>query len=344
MPISGLLTFWKGRERMVLNTVIALTTIFSQQAFSFFTFKCPCKTTLNLYYALSFIAVPALVLLILGYAINNMTWKLIMSFGYGTQLKLNSCKLICFVLLSVTGRAVIAPVTWVAVTLLNGLYYQCGMSEFLSVSSWNVFQNLTLRERKDILARFPCPKVSIKKIHNISEIRNEANRILLYQSQSTELLILTYGSLVAQLCEDCEKDEDINKELDKMGRNIGTRLVEDFLARSNVAQCRNFYETAEVIAKVAFKMYLGVTPRVTFWGQTGDDCSLFLEKNPLISCVEIPEKHSCLLYSNMICGILKGALKMVRLQVDVQLLQDSAKDGKMLQTFNQYSSQTKVEK
>ncbi|XP_048387853.2 trafficking protein particle complex subunit 3-like isoform X4 [Stegostoma tigrinum] len=146
---------------------------------------------------------------------------------------------------------------------------------------------------------------------------------------STELLILTYGSLVAQLCEDCEKDEDINKELDKMGRNIGTRLVEDFLARSNVAQCRNFYETAEVIAKVAFKMYLGVTPRVTFWGQTGDDCSLFLEKNPLISCVEIPEKHSCLLYSNMICGILKGALKMVRLQVDVQLLQDSAKDGKV---------------
>ncbi|XP_048387851.1 calcium homeostasis modulator protein 4-like isoform X3 [Stegostoma tigrinum] len=199
MPISGLLTFWKGRERMVLNTVIALTTIFSQQAFSFFTFKCPCKTTLNLYYALSFIAVPALVLLILGYAINNMTWKLIMSFGYGTQLKLNSCKLICFVLLSVTGRAVIAPVTWVAVTLLNGLYYQCGMSEFLSVSSWNVFQNLTLRERKDILARFPCPKVSIKKIHNISEIRNEANRILLYQSQVAGWILIASVTIIAFL-------------------------------------------------------------------------------------------------------------------------------------------------
>ncbi|XP_043540793.1 trafficking protein particle complex subunit 3-like isoform X4 [Chiloscyllium plagiosum] len=146
---------------------------------------------------------------------------------------------------------------------------------------------------------------------------------------STELFILTYGTLVAQLCEDYEKDEDINKQLDKMGRNIGMKLVEDFLARSNIAQCRNFYETADVIAKVAFKMYLGVTPRVTFWSQAGDDCSLFLEKNPLLGYVEIPEKHSCLLYSNMICGILKGALKMVRLQVDIQLLQDLVKDDKV---------------
>ncbi|XP_067874561.1 trafficking protein particle complex subunit 3-like isoform X2 [Heterodontus francisci] len=149
------------------------------------------------------------------------------------------------------------------------------------------------------------------------------------QKISTELFILTYGTLVAQLCEDYEKDEDINKELDKMGCNIGVRLVEDFLARSNIAQCRNFHETAEVIAKVAFKMYLGVTPRVTFWNQAGDDCSLFLEKNPLMSYVEIPEKHSYLLYSNLICGILRGALKMVRLHVDIQLLQDSVKDNKV---------------
>ncbi|XP_051881134.1 trafficking protein particle complex subunit 3-like isoform X1 [Pristis pectinata] len=142
-----------------------------------------------------------------------------------------------------------------------------------------------------------------------------------------ELIVLTYGTVVEQLCKDYENDEDINKELDKMGHNIGSRLVEDFLARSSITQCRNFHETAEVIAKVAFKMYLGVTARVTFWTLAGDDCSLFLEKNPLRDYVEIPEKHSCLLYSNMICGILRGALKMVRLQVDVQLLQDSVKDN-----------------
>lgn len=144
-----------------------------------------------------------------------------------------------------------------------------------------------------------------------------------------ELFVLTYGTVVAQLCKDYENDEDINKELDKMGQNIGSRLVEDFLARSSITQCRNFRETADVIAKVAFKMYLGVTARVTFWTLAGDDCSIFLEKNPLMDYAEVPNKHSSLLYSNMICGILRGALKMVRLQVDVQLLQDTGKDNKI---------------
>lgn len=35
-----------------------------------------------------------------------------------------------------------------------------------------------------------------------------------------------------------------------MGYNIGTRLIEDFLARSNIGRCADFKETGEVVAKV----------------------------------------------------------------------------------------------
>lgn len=34
--------------------------------------------------------------------------------------------------------------------------------------------------------------------------------------QSRELFVLTYGALVAQLCKDYEKDEDVNACLDRM--------------------------------------------------------------------------------------------------------------------------------
>lgn len=34
--------------------------------------------------------------------------------------------------------------------------------------------------------------------------------------QNKDLFVLTYGALVAQLCKDYEKDEDVNKYLDKM--------------------------------------------------------------------------------------------------------------------------------
>jgi len=35
----------------------------------------------------------------------------------------------------------------------------------------------------------------------------------------------------------------VNKQLEKMGYNIGTRLIEDFLARSNIGRCADFRET-----------------------------------------------------------------------------------------------------
>jgi hypothetical protein len=44
---------------------------------------------------------------------------------------------------------------------------------------------------------------------------------------------------------------EVNKQLDKMGYNIGLRLIEDYLAKSNtMRRCSNFRETAEMIAKV----------------------------------------------------------------------------------------------
>ena len=63
---------------------------------------------------------------------------------------------------------------------------------------------------------------------------------------------MTYGTIVAQLCKDFDGDYvEVNKQLDKMGYNIGLRLIEDYLAKSNtMKRCSNFRETADMISKV----------------------------------------------------------------------------------------------
>ena len=66
-------------------------------------------------------------------------------------------------------------------------------------------------------------------------------------------MTLTYGTIVAQLCSDYDSDYgEVNKQLDKMGYNIGMRLVEDFFAKSGIQRCANFRETAETISKVSY--------------------------------------------------------------------------------------------
>eukprot|EP00039_Didymoeca_costata_P028911 m.22535 g.22535 ORF g.22535 m.22535 type:complete len:176 (-) comp7409_c0_seq3:1186-1713(-) len=140
---------------------------------------------------------------------------------------------------------------------------------------------------------------------------------------SGELFTLTYGALVAQLVKDYEEPAEVNKQLDKMGYNIGVRLIDDFLAHSGVGKCNDFRETAEVIAKVGFKMFLGITPNISHWSSDSKACSLILEDNPLSTFVELPDEFNELQYSNIICGVLRGALEVVQMRVDVKFVKDS---------------------
>ena len=62
---------------------------------------------------------------------------------------------------------------------------------------------------------------------------------------------MTYGALVIQLIQDYEDYAEVNKQLEQMGYNIGTRLIEDFLARNSLGKCVDFRETGEIVSKVS---------------------------------------------------------------------------------------------
>jgi hypothetical protein len=99
----------------------------------------------------------------------------------------------------------------------------------------------------------------------------------------------------------------------RRGFNIGSRLVDEFLAKSSVAACHNFRDTAETIARVAFKMFLGVAADVTNWSDDGRQCSVVLaaNENPFADFVELPAQYKDLVYCQMLCGVVRGALEMV---------------------------------
>jgi len=141
-----------------------------------------------------------------------------------------------------------------------------------------------------------------------------------------EVLTLTYGTLVSQLTHDLRDPLTnlpnytlINAELDRMGHSIGLRLIEDFLAKTSSAgpaPCNNFRETAEMIAKVGFKIFLNVTPRVENWDKEGRSFGLVFEEMPVSEFVELPDDGKAqeeLWFLNLFCGVVRGALEMVSL-------------------------------
>ncbi|KAF8228472.1 transport protein particle complex subunit [Tricholoma matsutake] len=159
---------------------------------------------------------------------------------------------------------------------------------------------------------------------------------------NAELFALTYGALVVQLIQDYEDYAEVNKQLEKMGYNIGIRLIEDFLAKSAIGRCADFREVGEVISKVGFKSFLNITPTVSHGvvpppspsrpesshsitqANVGSSFTLTLDENPLAEFVELPEEvlEGGLWFSNVLCGVIRGALEMVQMQVQVDFISD----------------------
>ena len=140
---------------------------------------------------------------------------------------------------------------------------------------------------------------------------------------NSELFSLTYGAIVTQLLKDYEEVDATSAQLEKMGYNIGVRLVDEFLAKAQIGTCQSFQETGEVIAKAGFKMFLGVSAEVV--GASETEFRLQLTENPLAEFVELPEQYSSLAYSNLLCGVLRGALEMVQMRVNVRVGKDALK-------------------
>ena len=151
----------------------------------------------------------------------------------------------------------------------------------------------------------------------------QGTRVTDTKKVSGELFSLTYGALVSQILKDYHNVEDVNKQLEKMGYNIGVRIIEDFLARTKEGRCTDFRDTAEKV-QAGFKMYLNVSPTVTSWSSANDEFSLVFEvlnniklkcffmtcplsqANPLGEFVELPDNYNALKYSNILCGAIRS--------------------------------------
>ncbi|XP_006839971.1 PREDICTED: protein FAM26D [Chrysochloris asiatica] len=173
------------RNGTFINSLIAALTIGGQQLFSSFTFKCPCQVGKNFYYGSAFLVVPALILLIAGYALRSQMWTITSEYCCNCasphrQSSPLECKLACLQFFSITGRAFVAPLTWLAVTLLTGTYYECAASEFTPVDHYPILGNVSAGQREEILAGFPCGKTVPA---DMTLVRDEVALLHRYQSQ-----------------------------------------------------------------------------------------------------------------------------------------------------------------
>ncbi|XP_049755536.1 calcium homeostasis modulator protein 4 [Elephas maximus indicus] len=187
------------RSGTFINSLIAILTIGGQQLLSSFTFSCPCQVGKNFYYGSAFLVIPALILLIAGYALRSQMWTITSEYCCSCappcrQISPLERKLACLRFFSITGRALVAPLTWLAVTLLRGTYYECAASEFTSVDHYPAFDNISASKREEILAGFPCCRSAPS---DVILVRDEVALLHRYQSQMLGWILITLAIIAA---------------------------------------------------------------------------------------------------------------------------------------------------
>ncbi|NWH30894.1 CAHM6 protein, partial [Chloropsis hardwickii] len=157
--------FFIRHQTTLSYSMVSLLTAGSEQIFSSVVFKCPCNSG-NMLYGFSFLLAPAFILLLLGYMVNARTWRLFT--GKCSQQKClqrspwGTCASSCQLLVQITAKASVAPLTWIAVALLGANFYECAASGNSRIARLFCKDNGT--DCQNQLLKTPCDKELSAKI------------------------------------------------------------------------------------------------------------------------------------------------------------------------------------
>lgn len=182
--------FLQSNQESFMNGICGIMALASAQIYSAFDFNCPCLPGYNAAYSAGILLAPPLVLFLLGLVLNNNVSMLAEEWKRPPGRRAKDPAVLRYMFCSMAQRALIAPVVWVAVTLLDGKCFLCAFCTAVPVTvlgNSSLAPSLTPPELARLLARVPCPEiydgdwllareVAVRYLRCISQVRGAVAR------------------------------------------------------------------------------------------------------------------------------------------------------------------------
>ncbi|KAL2769315.1 calcium homeostasis modulator protein 1, partial [Daubentonia madagascariensis] len=154
--------FLQSNQESFMNGICGIMALASAQMYSAFDFNCPCLPGYNAAYSAGILLAPPLVLFLLGLVMNNNVSMLAEEWKRPPGRRAKDPAVLRYMFCSMAQRALIAPVVWVAVTLLDGKCFLCAFCTAVPVAALgngSLAPGLPASELARLLARVPCPDI-----------------------------------------------------------------------------------------------------------------------------------------------------------------------------------------
>lgn len=154
--------FLQSNQESFMNGICGIMALASAQIYSAFDFNCPCLPGYNAAYSAGILLAPPVVLFLLGLVLNNNVSMLAEEWKRPPGRRAKDPAVLRYMFCSMAQRALIAPVVWVAVTLLDGKCFLCAFCTAVPptvLGNSSLALSLSPSALARLLARVPCPEI-----------------------------------------------------------------------------------------------------------------------------------------------------------------------------------------
>ncbi|XP_028825768.1 calcium homeostasis modulator protein 3 isoform X3 [Denticeps clupeoides] len=150
------LQYFQSNSESISNGICAILALISVKLYTSFDFNCPCMPQYNKMYALGVMFIPPIILFLLGVLVNRHTGVMMEEWVRPPGKRSKNPAVIRYLFTAMIQRALLAPVVWILVTLLDGKCFVCAFSMNVDPKYFSGMPNNTGLDLQKLMAKVPC--------------------------------------------------------------------------------------------------------------------------------------------------------------------------------------------
>ncbi|XP_074532451.1 calcium homeostasis modulator protein 3 [Halichoeres trimaculatus] len=200
------LQYFQSNSESISNGICIILALVSVKLYTSFDFNCPCLPQYNKLYSLGVLIVPPIILFFLGVLVNRHTGVMMDEWMRPIGNRSKNPAVVKYLFSAMLQRALLAPMVWILVTLLDGKIFVCAFSASVDPALFSGLPNSTGIDLIKILAKVSCKEDAV---FTNSSFRKAVSRYVRCYSQAigwSILLFLIVLGAMARLVKPCFDD------------------------------------------------------------------------------------------------------------------------------------------
>ncbi|KAL0964382.1 hypothetical protein UPYG_G00323060 [Umbra pygmaea] len=232
------LQYFQSNSESISNGICIILALISVKLYTSFDFNCPCIPQYNKLYALGVMFVPPLILFFLGILVNRHAGVMMEEWLRPIGKRRKNPAIVKYMFSAMMQRALLAPMVWMLVTLLDGKIFICAFSMSVDPKHFSGMPNATGLDLVKLMAKVPC-KEDI--VFRNSTFRKAVSRYVRCYSQAIGWAILLFFILLgalARLIKPCFDDHATNLQTRYWSNYLD--IEQKLFDETCVLHCRDF--------------------------------------------------------------------------------------------------------